>query len=183
MTRYVALLRAVNVGGHRAVPMARLRELAGELGYGEVATYVQSGNLVLSSSATARAVAAALSAALHREFGFAVDVMVRRRSQLAAIVAADVFGGVADDDAKRAVGFLARPPAAKAINALDPDEFLPERFAVAGSELHLWCPKGLGRSKLAAAPWHRRLGVPLTVRNWRTVTKLLAMLEGGDPLS
>lgn len=177
MTRYVALLRGVNVGGRHQVPMARLRELAEDLGYDDVATYVQSGNLVLSSSAKADAVGAVLSEALQQEFGFTVDVVMRSAAQIAAIINKDVLGDIADDDAKRAVGFLAGKPSPKAVKALDSDEFSPEQFAVVGSELYLWCPNGLGRSKLAAAPWHRRLGVPLTVRNWRTVTKLLAMLD------
>jgi len=177
MTRYAALLRGVNVGGHHKVPMARLRELAGELGYDDVATYVQSGNLVLSSAEKANAVERQLSQALEREFGFAVPVVVRNRAQLAAVIKRDELGDIADDDAKRAVTFLSATPKPASVKALDADEFLPERFSIVGQELYLWCPNGLGRSKLATAPWERRLGVSGTTRNWRTVRTLLAMLD------
>lgn len=172
MTAYAALLRGINVGGRHKVPMARLRELAGELGYRDVATYVQSGNLLLSTSDSAAAVERELAAALEREFGFDVPVIVRTRQQLATVLERDELADVADDDAKRAVTFLSGKPKPAQVKALDPDEFLPERFSVVGSELIMWCPDGLGRSKLAAAPWGRRLGVTGTTRNWRTVRTL-----------
>jgi len=178
MTRYVALLRGVNVGGKHLVPMPRLRALAAEVGFEEPATHLQSGNLLLSASASATTVEQTLGAAIEAEFGFACPVLVRSRDQLAAIVAADVLGDVADDDAKRLVSFLSAKPPAASVRALDPEAYLPERFAVVGQELYLWCPDGLARSRLAVAPWQRMLGgVIPTSRNWRTVSKLLTMLS------
>jgi uncharacterized protein (DUF1697 family) len=178
MTRYVALLRAVNVG-KRQLPMQRLRDVAGELGYADLATYVQSGNLTLTTPDSAHAVERALSAALTADRGFDVDVTVRSRAQLAALLKADALGDAADDDAKRAVTFLAAKPGAAVVRGLDPDEFLPERFVVTGRELVMWCPHGLGRSKLATARWSSRLGgIAGTTRNWRTVGKLVELLDG-----
>lgn len=178
MTRYAVLLRGVNVGGHGKVPMPRLRELAAELGYRDVATYVQSGNLIVSSGEDAGSVRDTVQAAVKREFGVAAAVVVRSRDEIAAIVAADVLGKLADDPSKRLVSFLSEQPEAGLVARLDPDEFAPERFEVVGRELYLWCPDGLGQSKLAAAPWGRRLGgVTATGRNWRTVLRLLEMLD------
>src|SRR5580692_11549778 len=87
MTRYVVLLRAVNVGGNNKVPMARLRELAEQLGYSDIATYVQSGNLVLSADTTKAAeVETAIADAIRDDLGVDVAVTARNRKELAAVI-------------------------------------------------------------------------------------------------
>lgn len=178
MTRYAVFLRAVNVGGHNKVPMPRLREIANDLGYTDVATYVQSGNLAVSAAATnAAVVEAAVGDALRRELGVDVEVMVRNRKELAAVIAANPFEDFADDPKKLHVSFLSKRPTAAARKACDLEEFLPERFEFGDRCLYLWYPDGQGRSKLAAAPWGKRLGVPGTARNWRTVTTMLDLLD------
>jgi uncharacterized protein (DUF1697 family) len=170
------LLRGVNVGGHNKVPMARLRELAEGLGYTDVATYLQSGNLVVSADAQPAKVEAAIADGLRTELDVNVAVMVRTSKELAAVIAANPFGD--DTDPKRLlVSFLAAKPAAKTVRALDPNEFDPERFEFGDRCMYQWLPDGVGRSKLAAAPWDRRLGVKGTGRNWRTVLALRDLLD------
>jgi uncharacterized protein (DUF1697 family) len=177
VTRYAVLLRAVNVGGRNKVPMARLREIAGDLGYTDAATYVQSGNLVMTTTAKAAAVETAVAGALRRELDVDVDVMVRSRSEIAAVLAANPFADIADDDKRLLVSFLSGKVTRERAAALDADQFLPERFALGDRCLYQWYPDGVGRSKMAAAPWDKRLGVRGTGRNWRTVTTLLEMLD------
>jgi uncharacterized protein (DUF1697 family) len=178
VTRYAGFLRAVNVGGHNKVPMARLRELATGLGYADVATYLQSGNLVLTAPAgKATAIESALHDVLLDDFGVDAEVMVRDRSQLAAVIEANPFGDIADDPKKLLVSFLHKQPTAKARGACDPEEFAPERFEFGDRCIYLWHPDGVGRSKMSVAPWGKRLGVPGTARNWRTVTTMLEMLD------
>jgi uncharacterized protein (DUF1697 family) len=178
VTRYVVLLRGVNVGGHNKVPMTRLRELAVELGYTDVATYVQSGNLIVTAETTqAVEVETAVAEALRRDLAVDVAVMVRSRAELAAVIEANPLGDVADDPARLLVNFLAAQPAAEKLEVLDRNEFAPERFEIGDRCIYQWFPAGVGRSKMAAAPWDRRLGVPGTGRNWRTVTTLLEMLD------
>ena len=177
MTRYAVFLRAVNVGGHNKVPMPRLRELATELGYEDVATYVQSGNLVLTATGSAAAVERAIHDALVNDLDVDVDVMVRHRKQLAAVIAANPFERHADDPKLLHVSFLTAQPAAAARAGCDPEEFSPELFEFGDRCLYLWYPNGQGRSKMAAAPWNKRLGVRGTARNWRTVTTMLEMLD------
>lgn len=179
MTRFAVFLRAVNVGGHNKVPMPRLREIASDLGYTDVATHVQSGNLVVSAATAKPAdVEAAIRRALHRELDVDVDVMARSRKDLAAVISGNPFADIADDPKKLHVSFLAKQPTAAARKACDPDEFLPERFEFGDRCLYLWYPDGQGRSTMAAAPWAKRLGgVPGTARNWRTVTTMLDLLD------
>jgi uncharacterized protein (DUF1697 family) len=178
MTRYVALLRAVNVGGNNKVPMARLRELAEGLGYIDVATYVQSGNLVMSADTKkAGEVETALADAIRTDLGVDIAVMVRSRKELADVIAANPFGDLAEDPKRLLVNFLAAQPAAAKLKVLDRGEFDPERYEFGDRCIYQWFPDGVGRSKMATAPWDRRLGVQGTGRNWRTVTTLLDMLD------
>jgi uncharacterized protein (DUF1697 family) len=178
VTKYAVLLRAINVGGRNQVPMPWLREALTDAGYGDVATYVQSGNVVLSTSDAAAAVTKKVNGVIKDEHGLDIDVVVRSKAQLAAVVKNNPFPEHADDQKALHVTFLEAKPTAAKVKALDPSEFAPELFAIRGSELYLWFPLGYGRSKMATAPWAKRLGVKGTDRNWRTVLTLLEMLDG-----
>lgn len=178
--RLIALLRGINVGGNRKVPMAQLRELMEQLGHADVVTYVQSGNVVFAPAdpgAAPEAVAAGIEGALEEAFGFRPAVAVRTREQLAAIVAADPFAGVADHPSRYHVLFLSAAGDAEALAEIDAAAFEPERFALRGRELYLWTPEGIGRSSLAQKLTERRIGAAATARNWRTVTKLLELAD------
>jgi uncharacterized protein (DUF1697 family) len=180
MTRYAVFLRAVNVGGNNKVPMATLRQIATDAGFTDVATYVQSGNLVLSADTTRPAdVERAIHEGIHDALGLDIDVIARSRADLAAVIKASPYADRAEDPKKVHVSFLAGKPSAAAIKACDPEEFDPERFEFGDRCVYLWHPDGVGRSKMATAPWAKRLGVAGTGRNWRTVTKMLELLDAG----
>lgn len=181
MARQIALLRGINVGGHRTVPMARLRELLGELGYNDVQTYVQSGNVALTAAERSPAtLERTLAGQLEDAFGFPVAVLVRSRDELAAIVAANPLGELATEPARHHVLFLSGEPEAERIGALDPAGFGPDTFVQRGREIYLWTPDGIRDSRLAKALSDRRLGVTVTARNWRTVERLLALADDAD---
>ena len=166
MPTVVALLRAVNVGG-RKVPMAELRAVVESLGFEDVRTYIQSGNVIFSAP---RAPASAtLERAIADRFGLSVDVVVRSAVDLRRALEHNPFPDA--DRSRLYVGFMAKKPAASVVSAIDGAAFLPEQFAVVGRELYLSLPDGIGRTKL---PDHilRRIKVPTTIRNWNTVTKL-----------
>jgi uncharacterized protein (DUF1697 family) len=180
VARQIALLRGINVGGRKKVPMARLRELMAELGYEDVRTYVQSGNVVFTGpEASPDTVARRLEQALEEAFGFDVAVVVRSRDELAAVVRTDPLGDRATDPAKYLVSFLADAVDADRLADLDADEFAPEAFRLEGRELYLWLPDGVHSSRLAKALSDERLGTTATARNWRTVEKLLALADEG----
>lgn len=172
MPTFVALLRSVNVGG-RKLPMAELHELAESIGYGDVRTFIQSGNVIFT--APKRPDPAAFEAALAKRFGMEVDVIVRSARDLAAALDRNPFS--AADRSKLHVGFMAAKPAATNVRSIDTAPFAPDELAVVGTEVYFHLPNGLGRAKLPGYAL-RRLKVPTTIRNWNTVTKLAELAAG-----
>ena len=173
MARYVALLRGVNVGGNRKLPMADLRDLFVARGYDDVETYIQSGNVVFSSAR--KPPPTALETAIADQFGLSVTVVLRTAAQMKQVVEANPFP---DADPKTLhVGFMASKPAKSTVASLDGEAFEPDAFAIAGDTLYLHLPNGLGRAKLPAY-LDRKIKIPTTVRNWNTVNKLIAMASG-----
>jgi uncharacterized protein (DUF1697 family) len=172
MTRYVALLRAVNLGSRNKVSMADLRALFAALGFEDVSTYVQSGNVVFRGRGTAASATAAIEDRLRGQLALDVRVLVRTGAQLAKLVDANPFAAPDVDPASLHVTFLADKPAAARVRGLDPARSEPDEFRVAGRDVYLRCPNGYGRSKLTNAYFEKGLGVAATTRNWRTVTKL-----------
>ncbi|MBB1241974.1 DUF1697 domain-containing protein [Streptomyces durbertensis] len=173
VTAYAALLRGVNVGGHRKVPMADLREVAAGLGWRDVRTYLASGNLVFTTdTAPTSELAAMLEAALAARFGFPVPCLVRTGAELAATVKRRPFPAADEQPTRVLVYFLDSPPDGERLAALDASAFGDEEFRVLGREVHAWYPDGQGRSRLADA-LSKALGDRVhTSRNWRTVTTL-----------
>ena len=178
MPRTVALLRGINLGRSRRVAMAELRELLEGLGYADVRTHLQSGNAIFGTDDRPAAVAAAIEAAMAERLGMEVGVVVRTGEELAAIVAADPLGDVADDPARRMVVFLPAKPnraALQALGALQAEDLGDERLEVGAREVYAWCPGGVGRSRLMAALGTGTTTPGGTARNWRTVTALAEM--------
>jgi uncharacterized protein (DUF1697 family) len=173
MARYVALLRGVNLGAKRRVPMAELRALLEERGYDDVRTLLQSGNVGLTSGKSAKAVREELEAAIAERFGVETDVVLRTRAELEVLVAANPLGETADDPKRLQVWFLSGKPKAAAAKALAAEDVAPEALVVAGKEIHVWHADGIQRSPASKAIERAELGVIGTARNWNTVVKLL----------
>ncbi|MEU9579237.1 DUF1697 domain-containing protein [Streptomyces chilikensis] len=175
MTTYAALLRGINVGGGRKLPMAELRSLLEELGHGDVRTYLQSGQAVFTTErGDEDALAAELTEALEKRFGFTCEVLVRDHAYLAGIVAACPFPAAELEGRQLHVTFLDRSVDDARFAALDREAYLPEEFRVGDRALYLYLPDGMGRSRLAEHLAGPRLakGLVATTRNWNTVLKL-----------
>lgn len=171
---YVVLIRGINVANTQ-ISMERLRKLCAACGFEDVQTYIQSGNVVFSSSESAAACGDRLAARLQRELGKPIGVLVRSARELEGVVAKNPFlkeKGV--ETARLHVAFLAEKPKADRVKALSAADWGRDRFRYNGKDLYLHCPDGFGRSKLATT-FERMLGVGATVRNWNTVSKLLEM--------
>jgi len=174
----IALVRAVNVGG-RAMPMADLRVMVASLGFTDVRTLLQSGNLVFRGEGTDEAVEATLEAASEQRFGYQADYFVRTRKEWDEIIAANPFVDEArDDPARLVVVALKAKIADSAIEML--------RGAIKGREYaeakdrcaYIVYPDGQGDSKLTISVIERALGVRGTARNWNTVLKLATLARG-----
>lgn len=175
---YVALLRGINVGGKNRLPMATLQTLCIDLGCTRVATYIQSGNVVLTAKPQlANVLAATLEAAITKATKLTVPVVVIAADELQRIARDNPYRkrGVAEDTLH--VALLAHPPTAAAIAALDANRSPPDTFVARGRAIYLYLPNGVGKTKLTNAYFDRTLGTIATVRNWRTLQALVAMTE------
>ncbi|MFF3349113.1 DUF1697 domain-containing protein [Streptomyces sp. NPDC002779] len=180
-TRYAALLRGINVGGAKKVPMAELRVLMAGLGLDDVRTYLQSGQAVFSAArGDEETWAAEITRAVEKRFGFAVDVIVRDHAYLAAVVEGCPFPAAELEGKQLHVTYFSEPVTAERFAETAPAAFLPEEFRLGERCLYLYAPNGLGRSKLAEQLARPRLnkGLTATTRNWNTVVKLVEMTGG-----
>jgi len=157
--------------------MPRLRSALEEAGFENVATYVQSGNIVLSSSDSAAKAAQACERLVKKEFGLDIPVVVRTRAQLAEVVKHNPLGKIAKDPKRYQVSFLEKKPSAALVRKLEDVAAPAERVVAHGREIYAWHPEGVARSKLWAALAGKSLGVTATARNWTTVTKLLELAD------
>src|SRR5688572_24721357 len=170
---WIALLRGVNVGGKHSLPMKSVKALFEEAGHRDVVTYIQSGNVVFESDAKEPALCADLERRLARAAGFAVPVMLRSSAEMRKVVQRQPFANA--DVAHLHVSFLATPPPKGALAPVDLDAAAPEEAAVVGRELYLHLPNGVGRARLPIAIGKVPGLRDGTLRNWRTVTKLVEL--------
>ena len=175
MARFIALLRAVNVGG-RKVPMAELRALCESLGWEKVETYIQSGNIVFDAKDKAEALEGALEKAIEGRFDFDVPTMVRSAAEWRKILATNPFKKEAESEPNWVLlGLVKRKIPAEAAAAIAAKGVAGERVEAAGDALWFHYPKGVGTSKLTPALIDRAAGSPVTARNWLTALALQEM--------
>lgn len=177
-TTYAALLRGINVGGSRKVPMADLRTLLTGLGHSGVRTYLQSGQAVFTADhGDEDSLAAELASAIEKQFGFAVDVIVRDHAYLRAVADNCPYPAAELEPKQLHVTYFSAPVEADRFAEIDQPAYLPEEFRLGDRALYLYAPNGLGRSKLAEILSRPRLnrGLIATSRNWNTVVKLVEM--------
>jgi uncharacterized protein (DUF1697 family) len=177
MTQHVALLRGINVGGNRKLPMADLRTLAAELELDVPRTYVASGNLVFGSSLKRDRLEARLERAIQDRFGFSVDVMVRSDAEWSAYRAANPFPAESEATPNFVMLCIGKaPPTDAEVEALRARAADNERVEVRGDAIWIWFGNGAGRSKIGSGPaksvW--------TTRNWRTVIALDEMMQDSE---
>ena len=178
MARLIALLRAVNVGG-RKLPMAELRALCARLGWADVETYIQSGNVVFTAPGEAEAIEKTLEDAIGKAFRMDVPVMVRTLAHWSAYAESNPFPEAARDEPNRLQLLVSkRAPDPRAAEKLMERAQGGEAVKAAGGALWFHYPAGIGTSKLTPSLIDKSAGSPSTARNWRTVLKLQEMAQG-----
>ncbi|MFB7463237.1 DUF1697 domain-containing protein [Streptomyces sp. NPDC056224] len=179
--KYAALLRGINVGGSKKVPMAELRSVLEGLGHGDVQTYLQSGNAVFTSTEKDPTVLAReLEAAIEDHFGFPVPCLVTDGAYLRAVAGACPFPAAELEGKQLHATFLSEQPGAERFAAIDREAYLPEEYRLGDRVIYLYTPNGLGRSDLAPVLLRPSVlkGIDATSRNWNTVVKLVELTRG-----
>lgn len=178
MQTYIALLRGINVGGHHSLPMKKLRTLLEELGLQNVKTYIASGNVIFQSEdRTPDDLADQISDAIKKEHGFRPDVQLLTVREMKTAFQANPFPEADEEPKNLHLFFLAAAPKNPDLDAMDALRSENERFELIDKVFYLYAPDGIGRSKLAEKVG-RYIDVSMTARNWRTVGKIMEMVEG-----
>ncbi len=177
MTRWVALLRGVNVGGHNKVPMAAFRAMANGFGWQDVQSYIASGNLVFAAAGRAESLSAQLAQGLREQMNVDVPVLVLSSAAMSTTLQGCPF----DRDSGKAVhGFFCTQPPVIDTEVRDRWISATERLAVVGQTVWFNAPEGVGRSKLMARIDKVITGTEFTARNLNTIITLTEMLDSGS---
>ncbi|MCU4174077.1 DUF1697 domain-containing protein [Carboxylicivirga sp. N1Y90] len=178
MTKYIALLRGINVGGKRKILMADLKELFKNMGYSDISTYIQSGNVVFSSTKKESNVNLAdkIEKAILKKFGFEVPVMVRTAQEFKSLLESNPYYKNASSDVDRLhLTLLKEEPALEAINKLKQVDVGDDEFEIVGSSVFLYSTKQYRDTKLGNNFFEKKLKVGATTRNWKTILKLVEL--------
>lgn len=175
--RCVALLRGINLGPHKRISMRDLVGVFEKCDCAEIATYIQSGNVVFTAPAGGID-AGMLEERIAKRFGFKAPVVLRTAEELEAVIAANPFPKCDQEKDRPHVSFLADEPLAENVALLDPQRSPGDSFKVLGREVYLLFPTGLANNKLTSQYFDSRLKTVGTARNWRTVLALAEMLRG-----
>jgi uncharacterized protein (DUF1697 family) len=176
---YVALLRGVNVGGKNKLPMKDLADMFVTAGCRDVRTFIQSGNVLFTAdTASASRLADLVTVQIAERFGYRTPVILRTTEQMREVLASNPFLAQGASEDWLHVMFLADRPSQARVEALDPNRSPTGTFIVRGQDVYLQLPRGVAEAKLTNAYFDSKLATVSTIRNWRTVTKLLELMEG-----
>ena len=173
--RYLVMPRGINVGIRNRVPMAELKSKLADEGYSDVATVLQSGNVIVSTeSDRPDEVAGAMQRLLSDEFDVNVPCVVRTANQVREVLERNPLQEVVSDPSRYLVNFLSEEPDPEVVGALLEEDHSPEAIAIEGTEAYIWTPDGVKAMTLSYAYLEKRLGVVATARNWNTMKRIVA---------
>ena len=179
MNTYIALLRGINVSGHKIIKMERLREVLAELDFQNIRTYIQSGNVIFESSMDdVTVLELQVSQKIMEHFGFEVPVIITTLEELKKIVAENPFiKENLENPTQPCVAFLSEVPLESNFANLKAMNFENDQFIHNDKVLYLWYADSVGNTKLSNISIEGKLKVKATSRNWKTVLKLIALAE------
>ena len=176
MPRYVALLRSVNVAGHGRIAMDQLRASFDALGYTDVTTYIQTGNVLFTTGSKSQTgISSAIEERLDEDFGGSPAVLLRSVADFGRVASSSPYAKAGADTGRHHVTFLATSPSRAALDGLRLPPSGRDELGVDGKEVYVHTPDGYANTKYTGTFLERRLGVVSTTRNWNTVTKLGAL--------
>ena len=162
--------------GHNSLKMTELASLYRDLGFIDPETYIQSGNVIFAADKKIKVqdIARSVEAAIHKEFGYDIPVMIRTITEMGSILSSNPFlTEVNFDPAKMAVIFLHETPSESQIEKVADVDYPPDKFRIIGNEIYTYCPDGFGRTKIYTNFFEKKMKVTGTARNWKTITALL----------
>ncbi|MEP5254374.1 MAG: DUF1697 domain-containing protein [Winogradskyella arenosi] len=173
---YIALLRGINVGGHRKIAMAELRSLLSEAGFAKVKTYIQTGNVGFQAKAQDKLVLKARLEKLIREgFGLDVPVVVLTQQELKAIFDQNPYK--AEDQKQNYFVLLSAVPREEDVLEASKKIYPHDVYSIHGPCIYLYCPQGYGQTKFNLSYFEKKLHVNATGRNYNTIVKLLSLSD------
>lgn len=178
MNTYIALLRGINVGGKNILKMKDLVALLEELGAKQVKTYIQSGNVVFQSMEEPSQLSEKISQVIQQRFGFAPQVLLLSQTEFEKAISNNPFSQAESLPKTLHLGFMVHKPQNPQLHELEQLKSSGEEFLLKGKVFYLHAPEGIGRSKLVEKI-EKHLGVPMTMRNWNTISKLQIMVAEG----
>jgi len=173
--KYISILRGINVSGQKKILMSDLKALYIDLGYENVVTYIQSGNVIFDSKEKKKfKLKNQIESSIKDKYKFHVPVEIRTKLEMSKIIKNCPFGSIdiIENTTKVLLTFLSAVPSKNNINEIQNYVKLPEKLVVTGKEAYLHCPNGYGKSKLSNNFLEKKLGVSATTRNWKSVLKL-----------
>ena len=173
--RYISILRGINVGGNRKVLMKDLKSLYEGLGFSMVETYIQSGNVIFESEQelSTTELEVKIQQSITETFGFDVPVIVRPAEEWTQIVSKSPFWKEKDVDIEKLhLTILKQIPSHELVIEIKGMNFQPDRFEIMGSDVFVYCENGYGRTKITNDFFEKKLKIPASTRNWKTVMKL-----------
>jgi len=180
MAKYISILRGINVGGNRKILMKDLKSLYDGLGFLKVETYIQSGNVVFESDLklSNADLEVKIEQAIIETFGFDVPVIIRTADEWAKSIVNNPFWKEKDADIDRLhLTCLKEVPSPELLEKIKLFQFLPDRYEIIGKDVFIFCAAGYGTSKLTNPFFESKLKIPATTRNWKTVMKLLELVQ------
>ncbi|HEA28757.1 MAG TPA: DUF1697 domain-containing protein [Leeuwenhoekiella sp.] len=180
MSNYIAILRGINVGGHRKIPMEGLRKEIGNLGYKNIKTYIQSGNIIFTAAAhhSDLEIAEHIEKMILTTFGFEVPVIVRNSDELQQTVSENPFLTTENTSIEGLhVTFLKETPSPETLENIKTYTYPPDKFEIRQKNVFLYIPGSYHKTKLSNAFFEKKLNVQATTRNWKTVQKLAEMSD------
>lgn len=181
--RFISILRGINVSGQKKIKMSDLIALYKSLGFRNIETYIQSGNVAFDIDADidfgdGSDLVNRIEKGIKKQYDFDVPVIIRSKAELQKTIKASPFVKRSDlDFSKLHVTFLESGPNEDALKAFDPPSSARDEIVIKGREVYLYCPDGYGRTKLTNTYLEKKLAVRATTRNWKTVSKLLEMVS------
>jgi len=178
MKTYIALLRGINVSGHKLIKMEQLREVLKELDFEHISTYIQSGNVLFQSKIEEpKKIEKMMADLIYKHFGFDVSIVVITPEELKSVYRKNPFAKENIAEPQPYVAFLSAPPAVSDVNVLKATNFQNDRFVIVDQAMYLHYADSAGNTKLSNAVIEKKLKLTATSRNWKTIKKLIELSE------